>query len=110
MKKFLAVLLVSGTALASAPQTTEVLVTTAAAVKMPQLTGRRAIEIQNNGPNAITCFLGGSTSADGGTNGRKIAASGGTWALDALAITDIYCQAASADQVAGAATIITELR
>jgi hypothetical protein len=87
--------------------TTEVLVTTAAAVPVPAtaLAGRRALEIQNLGPNAIWCSFGTPVA----TKARKIA-SGDAWAVDASDKVVVRCIASSADQVTGAATIANEVR
>lgn len=89
-------------------QTTETLVLTTA-VELPRLSGRKGIEIQNLGPNAIYCSLGTSTGLAVG-KGRMIAASGGTWALDASEYIRIFCLAATAAQVTTAATMTNELR
>lgn len=88
----------------------EVLVdnTTVTAVPASDLSGRRSIEIQNLGPNAIYCSLGGEDPVL--TKSRKIDASGGTWALDVSDAIDVECLAATADQVTGAATIVCEIK
>lgn len=87
--------------------TTEVLVATTATA-LPKLANRKAIEIQNLGPNAIFCALGSSAKALL-NKARKIDASGGVWALDAPPTLSIYC-ITSTLQVTGAATVVTELR
>lgn len=88
----------------------EVLVdnTTVTAVPASDLAGRRSIEIQNLGPNAIYCSLGGEDPVL--TKSRKIDAAGGTWALDISDAVDVECLAATADQVTGAATIVCETK
>lgn len=94
---------------ATAGATTEVLVLASAAVEMPRMPNRAGIEIQNNGPNAIWCAIG--TSAAAVVNKcRQIAASGGTWSLAASNRTRIFCRAATADQVTGAATDVSEFQ
>jgi hypothetical protein len=92
--------------------TTEVLVLTTAggtAVPATALVGRRALEIQNLGPNAIYCSTGTPVLA----TARKLSAAGGVdslWALDASDNIVIKCLAATANQVTTAATIVTELK
>jgi hypothetical protein len=87
--------------------TTEVLVGTTATA-MPQLPNRRGVELQNLGPNPIYCALTDATKAVVG-RARRVDA-GGSWALDIPSTTPIYCIAATAAQVTGAATIATEAR
>jgi hypothetical protein len=89
-------------------QTTEVLVLTTATA-LPNLSGRMGIEILNLGPNDIWCALGSSTLAVVNKS-RKVAASGGSWSLSAGDKIKIWCIASTANQVTGAATIVTELR
>lgn len=92
-------------------KTTQVLVTNAAggtAVPATSLSGRKAVEIQNNGSNTIYCTVDGSAPVVT-TNGRWILA-GATWSLDAGAGVVITCIAATAAQAAGAATMVTELK
>jgi hypothetical protein len=96
-------------------KTTEVAVTNSAggsyvpggATHAP-LTGRKAIEIQNNGPNTIYCTVDASAPVVT-TNGRWILA-GAAWSLDAGAGVTIRCIAATAAQASGAATMVTELK
>lgn len=66
-----------------------------------------SFSIQNNGPNAIWCGLGASTNAVLNKS-LKIPASGGFWAATVAPGVKIYCIAASADQVTGAATNFME--
>lgn len=89
-------------------QTTEVLVLASAAVELPRLSQRRGLEIQNRGPNSIYCALGSSAAAVV-TKARELQ-NGDAWSLDATEAIRIFCIAATADQVTGAATIVTELR
>lgn len=93
-------------------KTTEVAVTNAAggsAVPATALFKRKAIEIQNNGPNPIYCTVDGSLPV-ALSNGRWIAASGGIWSIDAGPGIAVKCIAGTAAQVSGAATMVTELR
>lgn len=88
------------------PAVTEVLVLASAATILPQTDNRRAIEIQNLGPNPIYCAF--SSSAAVVTKSRKIG-TGESWSLNHPPNVAIYCKAATADQVTGAATIVTEI-
>lgn len=92
--------------LASPALATEVLVLNTAAVQVDaaKARNRTAWEIQNLGPNAIYCETKGATPVL--TKSRKLA-SGEAWSGPPGA-GDIYCRAATADQVTGAATIYTE--
>ena len=102
---------VNGAALV-AGKTTEVAVTNSAGgttVPATALTSRRAVELQNNGPNTIYCTVDG-TAPVVTTNGRWIAANGGTWSLDIGPLIIVKCIAATAAQVTTAATMVTELR
>lgn len=106
----LAVLALASSA-GAATFTNEVLVLNASAVRMDTgLTGRRGIELQNIGPNAIYCAV---SSIGGGadavlTKSRRLSA-GETWSMSLPVGPAVYCKAASADQVTGAATIVTEV-
>ncbi len=94
--------------------TSEVLVLNATQTAMPAapLSDRRAIEIQNLGPNAIYCAVGPASAPPTAVllKSRQIAASGGVWAVDAGPNIIVRCLAATADQVTGAATVVTEVR
>lgn len=92
----------SGTAWA-----TEVLVLNSAAVQVDasKSRSRTAWEIQNLGPNAIYCETKGTTPVL--TKSRRVDANGGTWSGPPGA-GDLFCRAATADQVTGAATIYVE--
>lgn len=71
------------------------------------LAGRRAIEIQNLGPNAIFCNVNGAAVVN---KNRKISTDG-SWAFDCSdTACAVQCIAATGDQVTGAATIVTELK
>jgi hypothetical protein len=94
---------------ALADRTTEVLVTTAG-TQLPKLQARRGLEVYNNGPNAICCaFATYSATAVSGNSCRPIAA-GASWAVDARDSSSILCKATSANQVTGAATIVSEVQ
>jgi hypothetical protein len=71
------------------------------------VSGRKAIELQNLGPNDIFCSL---TSAAVLNKSRRIDKSGGSWALDVGDTIPVCCIAATANQVTGAATIVTQPR
>lgn len=110
----LLLLLLALPALAVNLYTNEVLVLASAAVQVD--TGsvaaaaggqRRGLEIQNLGPNAIYCSVGESAAAVT-TKSRKLN-TGDAWALDLVAGRHVYCKAVTADQVTGAATIVTEV-
>lgn len=88
--------------------TNEVLVLNSAAVRLDTgLSSRRGIEIQNLGPNAIYCAVGAQADAVL-TKSRKLD-TGETWALAANESVQFWARAATADQVTGAATIVTEV-
>lgn len=93
-------------------KTQQVLVLNSAPTLVPAvaLAGRKAIEIQNLGPNVIYCTVDGQAPAIDGSLGRMIGATNGTWALDVGAGVVIKCIAKTADQVSTAATQVTELR
>lgn len=67
---------------------------------------RTAVELQNRGPNPIACQLRTSAGLTTGT-GRQIL-TGETWSFPAGQGTQIFCVASGANQVTGAATIVTE--
>jgi hypothetical protein len=99
------------TAAKYAGKTTEVAVVHTAggtAVPATALAGRKAIEIQNNGPNTIYCTVDG-TAPVATTNGRWIL-TGNAWSIDLGPSIVVTCIAGVADQVSGAATMVTELR
>lgn len=89
--------------------TTEVLVLNATDTAMPTtpLAGRRGLEIQNLGPNAIYCSLTAAGSPVL-TKSRMIPATSGSWSAPFGPNIVVECRAASADQVTGAAAITTE--
>jgi hypothetical protein len=67
---------------------------------------RRAVEIQNLGPNPIFCQLRNSTNL-AVNKGRQVI-NGEPWAFAAGAATQIWC-ISSSSQVTGAASIVTEV-
>lgn len=86
---------------------TEVLVLNSAATSVPAtaLSGRKALEIYNNGPNAIYC--------SGGTpvvNKAREIAPDSSWYVEVGETVDMKCIAASADQLTTAATIVSEIK
>lgn len=89
----------------SAPRVTEVLVLASAATEITRTEHRKSIEILNLGPNSIFCAF---TSADAVVNKSRRIASGSSWSLDLRWQQRVYCIAATADQVTGAATVVTE--
>lgn len=99
-------------------KTTEVCVTNAAggtyvpgnASTHSPLQGRRAVELQNLGPNAIFCTVDGQAPLSTGALGRKLDASGGTWSHDAGKNIVLRCIAATAAQATPACTQVSELR
>jgi hypothetical protein len=91
-------------------KTSEWCVTSASAATLTAFANRKAVEIQNLGPNAIFCTVDGQTPLSTGALGRKIAATDGTWTLDAGADIVIKCIAAAAPQATPACTQVTELR
>lgn len=95
-----------------AGKTTEVLVDNTTVTLMPAtaLVGRKAVELQNLGPNPLYCTVGGETPLTTGALGRRIDASGGTWSLNVGSGVVIRCLAGTADQLTTAATQVTELR
>lgn len=105
----LAVVALPGAALAAEPLMAEKLVLTSATTVDLNTRFRKGLEIQNLGPNAIFCAVGDSSLAVV-NKARKVDASGGTWAIDLPPGIRVYCIAASANQVTGAATIVTEAR
>lgn len=95
--------------------TTEVAVTNAVGgttVPTTAKVGRKAIEIQNLGPNPIFCTVDGTAPVV--NKARRIDALGSTvqpaWSIDAGPLIVVKCIAATAAQVTGAATIVSEVR
>lgn len=91
--------------------TAEILVLNSAATAVPTsaLANRRAIEIQNLGPNAIFCRCDGTNPVV--NKARKLDSAGGVWSLDCdPTACACKCIAATADQLTTAATIVTETK
>jgi len=94
-------------ALAQALPSNQVLVlTTATRVDTAGFGARSGVVIQNNGPNAIYCRISVSTSLAVGYG--YVITSGSTWSFPLPAQIPVYCLAATANQVAAAATDVTE--
>lgn len=110
MKRFgvaLLVGLIAGSAFAQFVYTREVLVLTTP-TRITRRVNTRALEIQNLGPNPIFCQLG---AVDGGVfldKSRKID-TGDAWQVGAPSQLHTYCIAKTANQLTGAATIVTEV-
>lgn len=93
-------------------KTTEVCVTNGAggtAVPTTAFALRKAMELQNLGPNSIFCTVDGQAPLATGALGRRIL-SGDAWSIDAGSNIAVKCIAATAAQVTGACTQVTELR
>jgi len=102
--------------------TAEVMVKTATVTYMPSasatpgtstaLAGRRALEIQNNGPNDLWCAIGTALAPPAPviSKARRIPALGGVWNPDLGSGVLVACVAAVADQVTGAATSVSEVK
>ena len=94
-------------ALAQALPSNQVLVlTTATRVDTAGFGARSGVVIQNNGPNAIYCRISVTTSLAVGYG--YVITSGSTWSFPLPAQIPVYCLAATANQVAAAATDVTE--
>jgi hypothetical protein len=109
MKKIILIasLLLPGFALALPSNQVLVLNSAVTRVDTAAFLYRSGIVIQNNGPNTITCKVGSSSGLTT-TNGYRILA-GSEWRFPLPAPTPVWCIATTADQVAGAATDVTEL-
>lgn len=96
-------LFASSLSLASATGTREVLVlTTATTITIADTT--RSVDVQNNGPNNIWCALNATPVLN---KSHKVASGGGSWTLPVSKGMTLKCLA-SADQLTGAATNVTE--
>jgi hypothetical protein len=90
---------------AMAGVTTEVLVLTTATALPQASLYRRGMLIENRGPNAIWCAF--SAAAAVVNKSHRIAPDGGTFPFNS---TDkMWCVAESANQVTGAATVVSEV-
>lgn len=91
---------------AHASDTVEVLVlTTATAMPQTSLT-RRGLMIENRGPNAIWCAFGSSSRAVVNKS-HKVSASGDRFTFNGP--DKVWCIAETANQVTGAATVVSEV-
>lgn len=88
-----------------ATSTREILALTTNAV-VPRNTGAKSIDIQNLGPNPIWVALGSAAAV---VNKCKKIGAGESWSVDAYYTIPINIIASTANQVTGAATIITEV-
>lgn len=86
----------------------EVLVLASASTAVPTTpaTGRKALEIYNNGPYTIYCKPGGT----GAVNTTRPIPPGASWYIEIADSVAVGCRAATADQVTTAATIATEIK
>jgi hypothetical protein len=100
-----ATVLTNPAAQTSSTQTEVLVLTTSTLVPGTGLSGRRAVEVQNIGPYSIYCSPGTPTAS----KSRKIA-TGESWAIDASDAVVLRCLADTANQVTGAATIVTEIK
>lgn len=82
----------------------EVLITTSP-TEIPTLPGRKALELQNLGPNPIFCAM---KTANTVLNKARRIASGDAWATDLTSTVAVYC-ITTANQVTGAGTIATQV-
>lgn len=104
MRRFL-VLLTFLPAVALAGTTTEVLVLTTATALPQSSVYRRGMLIENRGPNAIWCAMGSSSKAVANKS-HRVAPNGGTLAFNGPDLW--WCVAETANQVTGAATVVSE--
>ena len=98
------VVLIAALLTASLASAGEVLVLTTATKMTSTMTGRKATEVQNLGPNPIFCQLITGTGL-AVNKGRRVDSNGGSWAFDGA--RDLYC-ITSVNQATTAATIVTE--
>ena len=68
---------------------------------------RKAVEVQNLGPNPIYCTLRKGTSDVPAVGTARRIASGEAWGIELKADVQVWCIAGTA-QLTGAATIVTE--
>jgi hypothetical protein len=102
------IVLFTGLGIAWALPSNQVLVgTVATRVDVAGFLARSGIVIQNNGPNAIFCRVGATTSLAANV-GHSISAGGGVWQIPLPQQIPVYCLVAATNQVAGAATDVTE--
>ncbi len=90
----------------STGKTTEFLVGISSSTVSPlPLFGRRAVEVQNNGPATIYCAIG----VPAVVGHSRVVAAGASWSVNLGDGVSLNC-IASVAQVSGAATIVTEVR
>jgi len=91
-----------------AGSTTEVLVSNTTPTPLPasSLYNRRTVEVQNLGPNPI--YVAFSSAAAVVTKARRLATND-SWTVSGTGFT-LYAIAGTADQVTGAATIVSEVQ
>lgn len=113
MTKFSKLMFIAAVALAlfafgahALPSNQVLVLQTATRVDTAGFAQRAGVVIQNNGPNAIYCRIGVSTSLAVGYG--YVITSGSTWSFPLPAQVPVFCLAATANQVAGAATDVTE--
>ena len=98
------------TAARLAGDTAEVCVTNSAGgTTVTRLAGAKALELQNLGPNSIFCTVDGGAPTADNKHGRKVAADA-AWSIDVGPNITVKCIAATAAQVTGACTMVTQLR
>lgn len=90
---------------AFAGQTSEVLVGTVPTL-LPYFPTRRGLLVENHGPNPIWCAMSEGATVIG--SAHKIAANGGRFPFNAP--DRWWCVAEGAAQVAGAATVVSEVQ
>lgn len=88
-------------------RTKEVLVLHSAPTLIPRIPLATGFELLNRGPNSIFCSVGSDSTAAVVNKAREIP-SGGSWSGPVRGDTPMYCIAATADQLTGAATILTD--
>ncbi len=90
-----------------------VLFSDAGTVPASPLSGRRSIELQNLGPNAIWCAVGSTSTAVTIGKARKLGSVGSVdsvWSLDISDAVAMRCISSTADQVTAGATAVTEIK
>lgn len=106
MRTLLALLAVCTASVSLAGDTNEVLVLTTATAMPQQSLYRRGLWMENRGPNAIWCAMGSATKAVVNKS-HRIAPNGGTLPFNAP--DKWWCIAETANQVTGAATVVSEV-
>jgi hypothetical protein len=103
-----AAVIIAGKAFAQAVFTHEVLVLASAPTLIVRTANTSAFELQNLGPNAIWCGLGGDAGVAVVNKSHKIDSLGGTWSGDTPPSLKTWCIAQGADQITGGATVVSE--